>query len=80
VSGIFGGGFRATSGNVSASLETSTLEMSLRGALARDAKGQTFAAMRPRSYVAIVERPPLVSLGVDSAEEVASLHVVTGSW
>jgi hypothetical protein len=61
-------------------METGILEMSLRGALAKGPQGKDFTGMRPRSYVAVVERPPLVSLGVETAEEVAGLHVILGSW
>ncbi len=36
--------------------------------------------MRPRSYIAIVQQAPNVSLGISSVDEEASFHVVTGNW
>jgi hypothetical protein len=36
--------------------------------------------LAPRRFVAIVERSPEVELGLDSANEEASLHVVCGDW
>lgn len=49
----------------------SVLERSLREA------GEPLA---PRRFVAIVEHSPEVELGLDSASEEASLHVVCGDW
>ena len=37
-------------------------------------------SLEPRSFVAIVEKSPEVVLGLDSAREEASLHVVVGQW
>ena len=37
-------------------------------------------SLEPRTFVAIVERSPEVVLGLDSAREEASLHVVVGQW
>ncbi|HEY2148794.1 MAG TPA: hypothetical protein VGH32_12715, partial [Pirellulales bacterium] len=37
-------------------------------------------SLGPRSFVAIVEQSPEVVLGLDSAHEEASLHVVAGEW
>ena len=36
--------------------------------------------LKPGSYLAIVDRSPEVVLGVSSAREEASLHVVLGKW
>jgi hypothetical protein len=36
--------------------------------------------VRPRSYVAIVSRNPHVPLGVESASETGSFHVIVGYW
>ena len=49
----------------------SVLERNLRDA------GEPLA---PRRFVAIVERSPEVELGLDSASQEASLHVVVGDW
>jgi hypothetical protein len=38
------------------------------------------AGMKPRSYLAIVERSPEADYGVASVEEEASLHVIVGRW
>jgi hypothetical protein len=80
VMGIFGSPFRYSNTLAPASLKTGTLELTLGGVLAKGPAGKDFTGMRPRSYVAVVERPPLVSLGVESAEELAGLHVIVGSW
>ena len=36
--------------------------------------------MSPRTYIAITEKAPLMSVGIDSVNEEASFHVVRGSW
>ncbi len=36
--------------------------------------------MRPRSYVAIVEKSPEVDFGVADVQQVSSLHVIVGRW
>ncbi|MCB9873943.1 MAG: hypothetical protein H6821_07155 [Planctomycetaceae bacterium] len=54
---------------------TSVLERGL-----RDIGNIKLNEMKSRSYVAIVRNAPNVSLGVDSVDEEASFHVVTGSW
>ena len=36
--------------------------------------------LEPGSYMAVVSRPPEVPVGIPGAEEVASLHVITGTW
>jgi hypothetical protein len=42
--------------------------------------GSPSAALTPRSYVAIVDRPEQVSLGLERATETAGFHVVHGVW
>ena len=37
-------------------------------------------SLAPRRFVALVERSPEVELGLDSASEEASLHVIVGDW
>jgi hypothetical protein len=37
-------------------------------------------SLGPRSFVAIVDQSPEVVLGIDSAKEEASLHIVAGEW
>jgi hypothetical protein len=61
---------------ISGIAETGMLEQSLGDAL-EDAVGRE---LPKRSYVAIVERSPEFELGVDSAAEESSLHVVYGHW
>ncbi|MCH8046597.1 MAG: hypothetical protein IID44_23060 [Planctomycetes bacterium] len=40
----------------------------------------TGGQMDRRSYVAIVDRSPEVELGLESAQEEASFHVIVGRW
>lgn len=75
VSGIFGPGFRYQGQIPAVSVDTSILESSLRQTLSTD-----FNWLQPRSYAVLTTRPPLVSLGVDSAEETAGFHVIVGRW
>jgi hypothetical protein len=56
--------------------QTSLMEAGLTGAF--EAIGAQLP--EPRSYVAIVDRPPDVTIGVDSAVERQSLHVIYGIW
>jgi hypothetical protein len=63
-------------GGISGIAESGMLEHSLGDAL-EDAVGRE---LPKRSYVAIVERSPEFELGVDSAAEESSLHVVYGHW
>ena len=75
VSGIFGIRPSSRFGMTTPKMSTSILEQSL-----SSAAGSSFSGMRPRSYVVLASRPPLVSLGVESAKEVAGFHVIAGSW
>ena len=36
--------------------------------------------MSPRTYIAVVETAPEMSVGVESVDKEASFHVVRGSW
>jgi hypothetical protein len=73
VSGIFGSGFRMGGSAAPPTVDTSILETGLIYA-------QDVDSMQPQSYVALVKRPPSVSLGVDSADERAGFHLVEGRW
>ncbi|HJT32502.1 MAG TPA: hypothetical protein VJ783_10700, partial [Pirellulales bacterium] len=65
--------------------ETSRLEAALRTAV-MGSSGRSISlkpaefALRPRSYLAVVERSPEVVFGVEDPREENSLHVVVGSW
>ena len=58
-----------------ATMNTSVLETNL-----RKVTGKGHPLLEPRSYLAIVETSPEVVLGVESAREEASLHVIVGRW
>ena len=58
----------------------SLLEDQLRLLAAPPAGGRDDPLAAPRSYVAVVERSPEAVLGVPSAKEEASYHVVFGRW
>jgi len=59
---------------------TSLLEKELRVLGTPPRPGEPDPLARPRSYVAVVEQSPEVALGVPSAEEEESYHVVFGEW
>jgi len=59
---------------------TSLLEKELRVLSTPPRQGQPDPLAQPRSYVAVVEQSPEVALGVPSAEEEESYHVVFGRW
>jgi hypothetical protein len=65
-----------------ATLRTSILERELEAALLQLSRmqGGQPAGLRPRSYLAIVERSPEAEYGIDSYEEAGSLHVIVGKW
>lgn len=65
-----------------AALRTSILERELETAMLHFSRiqGRKPAGLRPRTYVAIVQRSPEVEYGVDSYEEEESLHVIEGKW
>jgi hypothetical protein len=58
--------------------QTSRLEASL--AEVRALVGAEVASLEPGSYVAVVDQSPEVVLGVASARQEASYHVVLGKW
>jgi hypothetical protein len=62
----------------SASVETS--ESLLEAELARIAAEVASRSLKPRSYVAIVERPEEIAVGADGLTETQSLHVIEGRW
>jgi hypothetical protein len=62
--------------NTSADPTTSLLEVSLRKA-AEDMSSQTF---EPRTYIAVVDRPAEVVIGIERAVETQSLHVIFARW
>ena len=59
---------------------TSLLEQELRVLGGAPRQGEPDPLARPRSYVAVVEQSPEVALGVSSADEEESYHVVFGRW
>ncbi len=65
-----------------AALQTSLLERELEAAMFHfgQMQGANPTGLKPRTYVAIVERSPEVEYGVASSEEEQSLHVVAGRW
>jgi len=58
--------------------QTSRLEASL--ADVQTLAGAGFSLLEPGSYVAVVEQSPEVVLGVASARQEASYHVILGKW
>jgi hypothetical protein len=62
-------------GGDDASMSTGRLERAI-----AEVTGLPIDALPPRSYIAIVERSPEVSLGVERVEEQGSLHVIVGRW
>ncbi len=58
--------------------QTSRLEASLAGLSTLGSV--PFSPLRPGSYVAVVKQSPEVVLGVASASEEASFHVILGKW
>jgi len=73
-------GWASNSAMVPPSQSTSLMEKQLRLLTTPPAQGQADPLARPRSYVAVVEQSPEVPLGVSSAEEEESYHVVFGRW
>ncbi|MEX2142580.1 MAG: hypothetical protein WD894_25225 [Pirellulales bacterium] len=57
-------------------MQTGMLEQSLSETL----RAAVEQGLPPRSYVAIVERSPEFELGLESAEDESSLHVIYGRW
>lgn len=68
-----------------ASLANGLLETQLRDAVMGPGRHVSWAKpkgfeLRPKSYLAVVERSPEVVFGVDDVREEDSLHVVVGRW
>jgi hypothetical protein len=61
------------------SLDTSILEQRLNRLLVQSAASDP-ERLTPGCYVAVVGRPADLPVGVADAEEVASIHVITGTW
>ena len=62
------------------SLQEPTFRHSLFGRRWSAVLRQDFRLLQSRSYLAIVESSPEVSLGTDQAREQASMHIVLGRW
>ena len=61
------------------SVSTGVLEQQFKS-LQMFASGPRTSPLAGGSYVAIVSRPSEVPIGIQGAEEVASFHVITGTW
>jgi len=61
------------------SLNTSVLEKRLQDFSVWPSLGQR-GALRPASYVAVVDRSPETLFGTEPVQEEASLHVIVGEW
>lgn len=61
------------------SVATSVLEQNLRKLQGFTGESLEISPV-PGSYVAIVSRPSEVPVGIEDADEVASFHVMTGTW
>ncbi len=76
--------YRAMGGKtVGVGQATNRLEASLefaRSAVLQAGASGDSAALTPRSYIAIVDRPEEVALGLDGATESQGFHVIRGSW
>jgi hypothetical protein len=72
----FGRRFNSMGGGISGMEETSMLERTLSDALAHAVERD----LPKRSYIAVVDRSPEFELGLDSATEESSLHVIYGRW
>lgn len=73
VTGIFGNSMWYRYNNHPPSLKASLMEVARLQAVPQ-------VLSTPRRYVALVERPPLVSLGSADASETAGFHVLFGQW
>ncbi|MBI3462851.1 MAG: hypothetical protein HY000_07290, partial [Planctomycetes bacterium] len=71
-------------GNSSASSSSSLLEEALRPFTTQlplqGPDGKTGSPLGPRTYVAIVDRPPLVEFGVRDTVDTGSLYVIWGAY
>lgn len=71
-------GIAGVTGQTTADATTSRLEESIRPLGVPESKD--VATVEPGEYIAVLEHWPGVELGIDSAGEEASIHVIRGRW